>query len=285
MSVTSFSKRTLFVFKNIKQFLKYGGITNVSVSEINYGNIFSPDDVILVSGGSKGIGLSIAQKLLTQGASVVVTGRSIETLEKLSAEINSERFFVSDLDISNSETIQQKISDIEKRVGKNITALINNAGIYSETHFPNITELDAMKVFTTNSVGTLMLSQEIVKLWEKRQTDKIRKIINISSQGGFCGASNAYRMTKWGIRGLTEYMGKSLAGKNIIVNAVAPGIIQTDMQPEFQKQGDNLYTNLNPANRIALPCEIAELVVFLLSNAANFIVGQTICCDGGYSLK
>lgn len=72
--------------------------------------------------------------------------------------------------------------------------------------------------------------------------------------------------------------------KNIIVNGLAPGIILTDMQPQFQKQGDNLYTDYNPVKRVALPTEIAELVI-LLTDAANFIVGQTICCDRGYSLK
>ena len=80
-------------------------------------------------------------------------------------------------------------------------------------------------------------------------------------------------------------MGSALSGQNIIVNGVAPGIILTDMQPQFKKQGDNLYTDYNPVKRVALPTEIAELVTFLLTDAANFIVGQTICCDGGYSLK
>ena len=92
-------------------------------------------------------------------------------------------------------------------------------------------------------------------------------------------------MTKWGIRGLTSYMGKSLCKNNIIVNGIAPGVVLTDMQPKFQKQGDNLATNITPIGRIALPTEISELVVFLLSDASNYIVGQTICCDGGYSLK
>ncbi len=140
-------------------------------------------------------------------------------------------------------------------------------------------------MLTTNAIGTLLLSQALCKRWERNYTSKTKKIINISSQGGFIGANNAYRMTKWGIRGLTQYMGSSLSCKNIIVNGVAPGIILTDMQPQFQKQGDNLFTNLNPAKRIGLPTEIAELVTFLLTDATNFIVGQTICCDGGYSLK
>ena len=285
MSFKQFAKKIFNTAKNIKHIFKYGGVTNVTISEINYGSIFTSDDVILVSGGSKGIGFSIASKCLKEGATVIVTGRNAAKLKELVLNVNNERFWAFELDISESDTIENKIIEIEKNVGKPITALINNAGVYSETHFPNVTELDAMKVFSTNATGTLMLSQVMCKLWEHNNTSKVKKIINISSQGGFCGANNAYRMTKWGIRGLTSFMGQTLCSKNIIVNAVAPGIILTDMQPEFQKQGDNLYTDLNPIKRIAIPNEIAELVVFLLSDAANFIVGQTICCDGGYSLK
>lgn len=98
------------------------------------------------------------------------------------------------------------------------------------------------------------------------------------------GANNAYRMTKWDIRGFTKYLGSAYASRGIIANAIAPGIIKTNMQPEFLKRGDNAFTNLNPIHRIGLPEEIAELALFLASNAANFIVGQTICCDGGYSI-
>ena len=92
-------------------------------------------------------------------------------------------------------------------------------------------------------------------------------------------------MTKWDLRGFTEYLGQSMCKHGIIANGIAPGIIMTDMQPKFKQQGENFYTEYNPANRVALPLEIAELAVFLASNAANYIIGQTIVCDGGYILK
>ena len=286
MKIRDLYRRIICLYRCLEQGWKYGGVTNIHISEINWGGAFSHDDVILVSGGSRGIGRSITLKLLKEGATVIATGRDMKKLLQFKEEINCDYLFVCDLDISKCSEIITKISKLESTIGKPITALINNAGIYAKTSFPNVEEEDAMRVFQTNALGTLYLSQEMCKRWtEGSNKSKIFKIINISSQGGFVGANNAYRMTKWSIRGLTEYMGNSLCRENIIVNGVAPGFIMTDMQPEFQKQGNNYHTELNPIKRIAQPCEIAELVTFLLTDAANFIVGQTICCDGGYSLK
>lgn len=90
-------------------------------------------------------------------------------------------------------------------------------------------------------------------------------------------------MSKWDLRGFTKYLGETVSSKGIIVNSVAPGLIMTDMQPGFQKQGNNYYTKYNKLHRLAVPEEIAELVTFLMSDAANFIVGQTILCDGCYA--
>jgi 3-oxoacyl-[acyl-carrier protein] reductase len=92
-------------------------------------------------------------------------------------------------------------------------------------------------------------------------------------------------MVKWDIRGLTEGLGKALVKERIIVNGIAPGVVKTSMQEFSVRQGDNLYTDQNPMGRVILPGEIAELAVFLINDASNAIVGQTIVCDGGYTLK
>lgn len=112
-----------------------------------------------------------------------------------------------------------------------------------------------------------------------------RKIINISSQGGFVGATYPYRMSKWDIVGLTAGLGKEMAQHNIIVNGIAPGVVLTNMQQKFQDQGDNVFCNQNPMQRFAYPEEIAELAIFMISDVSNFITGQTILCDGGFTLK
>ena len=92
-------------------------------------------------------------------------------------------------------------------------------------------------------------------------------------------------MAKWDIRGFTEGLGKTLIRQNIIVNGIAPGVVKTAMQKFSLDQGNNLYTEQNPIHRVCLPEEIAELAAFLLSDTSNYIIGQTIVCDGGYILK
>jgi 3-oxoacyl-[acyl-carrier protein] reductase len=109
------------------------------------------------------------------------------------------------------------------------------------------------------------------------------KVINISSTGGFLGASYPYRMTKWDLVGFTAGIAEILAPYGILVNGIAPGRTATKM---LDKQStDNLYDSYQPLKRFALPLEIAELAIFLLSDASNYIIGQTIIVDGGYTLK
>lgn len=268
----------------IKMLAKYGGYVKVDVTQLQQGS-FLNDKNILLTGGGTGIGLAIAKRCLQEGAKVVIAGRNKDKLNKISSELNNSNLFILEFDISKTNDIEGKVKEAESLIGSEINVLVNNAGTYAQTHFPNVNEEDWTRVYNTNAKGTFFLSQALCRLWLKCKKQNTRKILNISSQGGFVGANNAYRMTKWDIRGLTEYMGKEYSRKGIITNAIAPGLIMTNMQPDFQKQEDNFFTDLNPSERLALPEEIAELALFLISNASNFIVGQTIVCDGGYVLK
>lgn len=258
------------------------------VGQIDYGNLFSREVRVLVTGGSKGIGFAIAKKFLSQGATVLITGRDKKNLEeaRLMCPVNQENLYLMEWDISNPDIVEEKVREAELLVNGPITILINNAGIYVDSHFPHTTPEEWKKVYDTNARGTYFMCQAFCKRWLAfSPSSGLKKIINISSQGGFVGANNPYRMTKWDICGLTEFLGRAYASQGIIVNGIAPGIIKTDMQEHFKTQGENLFVTQNPLNRLGLPEEIAELAVFMASDAANFIVGQTICCDGGYSLK
>jgi NAD(P)-dependent dehydrogenase (short-subunit alcohol dehydrogenase family) len=279
-----FFQRTLIIIKSLKNIYQYGGYTTVKITNIDYGEVLKGKK-ILITGGSTGIGLSIARKCIQQGATVVITGRTEIKLKQAIEEVNSPLLKMIVWDISQISQIEEKLDNIKLLLGGDIDILVNNAGIVNAVNFPNVTEEIWDKIYSINSKGLFFLTQTLSDQWMKKNKVQLRKIINISSQGGFVGATYPYRMTKWDILGLTQGLGIKLAPHGIIVNGVAPGIIATKMQPNYHAQEDNVFCSLNPLKRIAMPAEIAELVVFLMSDAANFIVGQTIICDGGYSIK
>ncbi|NQU85316.1 MAG: SDR family oxidoreductase [Mariniphaga sp.] len=284
LRLINFGKKLPLVIKSIKKIYRYGGYTAINIASINYGEILK-EKKVLITGGSTGIGLSIAKKSLQVGATVVITGRNDDKLKKAADEIKNPRLKTLKWDISQINQIEEGIKNTKLLLEGDIDILINNAGIVNSITFPNVTEEIWDKIYSINSKGLFFLTQTLCDQWMKEDKVQLKKIINISSQGGFVGATYPYRMTKWDISGLTQGLGIKLAPHGIIVNGVAPGIIATKMQPNYHAQEDNVFCSLNPLKRIAMPTEIAELVVFLMSDAANFIVGQTILCDGGYSIK
>lgn len=279
-----FDKSRLLIKAN-KNFYKRGGYTHYTIANINHGEILK-DKKILITGGSTGIGFSIANKCIKEGATVLITGRNEHKLQNAVSNINSSLLKYIVWDVSELSLLDSKLKECTDILGGDVDILINNAGVIDTTSFPNITESIWDKVYKTNSKGLYFLTQEICKYWlNKPLNNNTKKIINMSSQGGFVGATYPYRMTKWDVSGLTQGLGVKLAPEGIIVNGIAPGVIATDMQPNISKDSENIFYSNNPIERYAFPEEIAELAVFLMSDASNFIVGQTIVCDGGYSIK
>ena len=266
-----------------KKLYKTGGCVTANIAFPQYGNVLNGKRVCVTGGGS-GIGLAIAKKFAQCGALVLITGRNEEKLKNAVSEIGERAFYIS-WDVSEVELVQKKLEDAKKILGGSIDILVNNAGVAPSKFWGNVDESEWDKVYNTNLKGMFFLTQQLVKDWKKTAFSGYKKIINISSQGGFVGATYPYRMVKWDVRGLTEGLGKTLIKDNIIVNGIAPGVVKTSMQEFSLNQGDNLFTNQNPIQRVCLPEEIAELAVFLASDASNFIIGQTIVCDGGYTLK
>ena len=240
---------------------------------------------IVITGGGSGIGFAIAKAALKQSANVVIAGRNFDKLFEAKKSLSTEHVFCLEWDISNISTAEQKILECEKILGAPIDILINNAGIQPQKFFPDVDEKEWNNVYATNSKGTFFVCEAICKRWIKEPAGGYRKIINLSSQGGFVGATYPYRMSKWDIRGLTEGLGFQMADYGILVNGIAPGVVKTKMQEFSMKQGSNVYCNQNPLSRVALPEEIAELAVFMMSDSCNFMTGQTILVDGGFTLN
>lgn len=284
MSIISRVKRIKNAISYAIKCYRYGGVASVSISYPLQNEVLKGKN-ILVTGGGSGIGLAIAKKCASCGANILITGRNAEKLEHAVAEIGRERCGFLIWDISNIADINKRLEECQLILGGEINILINNAGVAPSKFWGNVDEEEWDKIYSTNLKGLFFLTQAIVKVWKNKPQDDYRKIINISSQGGFVGATYPYRMVKWDIRGLTEGLGKQLIKDRIIVNGIAPGVVKTAMQSFSLHQGDNLYTNQNLIERVILPDEIAELALFLISDVSNAIVGQTIVCDGGYTLK
>jgi NAD(P)-dependent dehydrogenase (short-subunit alcohol dehydrogenase family) len=277
-------KKISFKLKRILVFLREcyynGGVAYANIAQVNMGGILK-NKKILITGGTAGIGLAIAKKALSEGADVIITGRDLNRLELVKQEINDKNLKIICWDVSDLSLLDKKVNEIKTYFPSGVDVLVNNAGVLLGQDYPMVTEDVWDKTYNTNSKAVFFLTQKITKNWIE---DKIKgKVINISSTSGFYGSCIPYGMSKWDIVGLTAGLGKKLSRHGIIVNGIAPGRTATSMLGK-NKDG-NIYDYYTSAKRYALPEEIAELASFLMSDAANFIVGQTIVCDGGYILK
>lgn len=274
-------KKAIEIFKIV---LRDGGIQNITINELSDGELLKGKNIVITGGGS-GIGFAIAKAALKQNARVIITGRNLEKLLQAKKKLNRDHVFCLEWDIANVAIAKQKILECENIFHAPIDILVNNAGIQPQKFFPDVDEKEWDNVYSTNSKGTFFICEAMCKCWMNEPMTNYRKIINLSSQGGFVGATYPYRMSKWDIRWLTEGLGLQMADCGILVNGIAPGVVKTKMQAFSMKQGNNMYCNQNPLFRVALPEEIAELTVFMMSDSCNFMTGQTILVDGGFTLN
>lgn len=274
-------RRGLSICKAIKRGWKEGGVTEVNVAKISRGEILKGKNVI-ITGGTAGIGLAVAQKCLAEGATVLITGRDEFRLEAVLKEIAHPSLRSIAWDVSNVKSHSDKLEESENIMGGSIDVLVNNAGLISTTPYGKVSEETWDEIYSVNSKGLFFMCQTLSNRWIAKKTGG--KIINVSSSGGFLGASSPYRMTKWDVAGLTRGLALMLHRHGIIVNGIAPGMTSTRMIG-INAEKNAFVGHYPPSNRVALPEEIAELALFLISDAANYIVGETVVCDGGYSLK
>lgn len=266
------------------QTLKADGVNTIALNQIQNHDALLGKHIVITGGGS-GIGFAIAKKCVESGATVLITGRNEGKLKTAVAKSDEKRTRYLVWDIADSSQVDVKVAQCVDLLDGHVDAVINNAGVQPHEFFPNVSVDEWNRIYETNSRGTFFVSQAFCKQWMEHPSHSYRHLVNVSSQGGFVGAIYPYRMSKWDIRGLTAGLGLQMAPHGVLVNGVAPGVVKTTMQGFAVKQGDNGYCNQNPLGRVALPEEIAEFVVFMLSGACNFMVGQTVVLDGGYSLK
>lgn len=232
--------------------------------------------IAIVTGGTSGIGFSIAEAFLNAGACVIITGRNEERLQHACEDLKQygvcKGFVLDNTDVSSFEaTFQKMIAEVGK-----ISILVNNAGV-NYPGIPNAKEEEYDRVLNTNLKGVFFLSQMIGKYMVDNEIKG--NILNICSSSSLRPAISAYTVSKWGLRGLTLGLAKSLVGHGVVVNGLAPGAVATPMLHKG-KDGDMTYPT-SPIGRYIMPEEIANMAVFLVSNMGRSIVGDIVYMTGG----
>lgn len=260
----------------------------VRVSQIVQGSTLKGRKA-LVTGGSGGFGYAIAEKFLKEGARVVViTGRDAGKLGKAEANlknIGEGRVHSMVWDLDNTEEMPFLFRRALQICG-GIDLFVNNAGVYSTSMYPNYTSEEYDRVMGTNLKGLFFMMQEEARYMETQGIQG--KIINISSICGRIPSFNIYHTSKWGADCITMGLARQLAAKGIIINSIAPGAANTDINMALKRRCShdpgNEYWAAHPTGRFVRVEEVAELAAFLASDAANNIVGQVIAIDGGWSI-
>ena len=240
---------------------------------------------VLVTGGGSGIGLAIARKCIACGARVVVTGRNREKLMCACKGFEAETMSPVVWDVCALDAIEANIDAAMVAAGGKIDVLVNNAGIAERESFGDITLETWEKVMRTNLTAPVFITQEISSRW--RAAGQRGTILQISSFAGSLPVEDAYSASKCALDAFVCGMAKALAPHNIRVNGLAPGVIVgTDIGRPQSKIGvdGNLDAAWVPAGRLGTPDEVAEVAVFLVSDAAAYIHGQVVRCDGGGTL-
>ena len=237
------------------------------------------DKVILVTGANRGIGLNIIQRLNNDGYTVIGTSRSDDGADIISQEINSNGGKGLKMDVTNQESINSAIKNIQDEYGA-LYGLVNNAGITNDNLLMRMTEEQWLSVIETNLTSIYRVTKSIVKDMMKAREGRIVNIGSIVGMMGNAGQSN-YSASKSGLLGFTKSLARELSSRNINVNSISPGFIDTDMTKALSDdQIDNLSKNI-PLGRIAESSEVSSVVSFLLSNDSSYITGENINVNGG----
>lgn len=240
------------------------------------------DSVAIVTGGARGIGRAIALELARAGAKVVVNyaGRADKAEEtvQLIREAGSEGIAVQ-ADVSQAADVERLVKTAAGAFGK-VDILVNNAGITRDNLILRMKEADWDAVLDTNLKGMFLCTKAVSKGMLKQRSGAIVNISSVVGVSGNAGQAN-YAAAKAGVLGFTKSIAKELAPRGIRVNAVAPGYILTDMTGTLAEEVKNEILGEIPLSRIGDPEEVAQAVLFLVSPAAAYITGQTLCVDGG----
>jgi 3-oxoacyl-[acyl-carrier protein] reductase len=237
--------------------------------------------IALVTGASRGIGAAIAQELGKQGATVIGTATTAGGTENINASLKASNIngLGVALDVNDGAQIEAVLAEITSKFG-DVTILVNNAGITRDTLLMRMKDEDWDAVISTNLSSVYRMSQAVLRPMMKARTGRIISISSVVGHMGNAGQTN-YAAAKAGMAGFTKSLAAEVGSRNITVNCVAPGFIDTDMTAELPEEIKTKMLEHVPLGRLGNVSEIAATVAFLASPSAAYITGETIHVNGG----
>jgi 3-oxoacyl-[acyl-carrier protein] reductase len=236
------------------------------------------DKNIIVTGASGGIGNAIIKRLNEAGANILASGTRIEKLEEL--KNNFKKIKILKFDISQSDKIEEFIENATSELGGNLDGIVNNAGITQDNLAIRMSLDEWQKVININLTSTFLMSKFAIKKMLKNKSGKIVNITSVVGHTGNLGQAN-YTASKAGIVAMSKSLAIEYAKKNININCISPGFIQTAMTDKIDDKFKEVIISKIPSARLGKPDDIANAVLFLISDQSSYINGETIHVNGG----
>jgi 3-oxoacyl-[acyl-carrier protein] reductase len=238
--------------------------------------------VAIITGSARGIGKEIAKKFIAEGAKVVISDVDGSACEETAKEFSANAIAIP-ANVTVKAEVEKLISETKEKLGS-VDIVVNNAGVTRDGLFIRMKEEDWDLVLDINLKGTFLVSQAAAAVMLKQRSGKIVNIASVSGLFGNAGQAN-YASSKAGVVALTKVMARELAGRNINVNAIAPGFIKTAMTDKLTEEIKTAINKQIPFGRMGTVEDVANTAVFLSAEKSNYITGQTIAVCGGLTMQ